>query len=318
MTRSRSSILDAVAPSRAARRSRAPSRVATTPAGMGLTAGLRVEKLDSNRREDVMKRFATVLSTVVVVLATAAPGHAIVFGQLDGNRHPQVGALIADPPDDDPDEGPGIICSGTLIAPDVFLTAGHCTAFLESVGVAAGDVWVTFDPTFDDASPLIGGTYHTHPEFGFQGPGGRSDPHDLAVIVLDGPVMGVTPARLPTLGLLDSLSLRTEWFTAVGYGTVREDKRRGPHSLFFDGQRRFASQSFRSLTKSWLNLSMNPSTGSGGTCFGDSGGPHFLRDSLLIVSITVTGDRFCRASDVTYRLDTASARAFLDDFVAVP
>jgi hypothetical protein len=49
---------------------------------------------------------------------------------------------------------------------------------------------------------------------------------------------------------------------------VRETKKKGPHSLFFDGQRRFADQGFRSLTKSWLNLSMNPSTGSGGTCFG--------------------------------------------------
>ncbi len=265
-----------------------------------------------------MKRIRTLLLTVMLLLASASPAHAIVFGQLDGNRHPQVGALIADLPDDEPDEGPGIICSGTLIAPDVFLTAGHCTAALESSGVAPDAVWVTFDPSFDRASPLISGMYHTHPEFGFQGPGGRSDPHDLAVIVLDSAVTGVTPARLPTLGLLDRSSLRGQRFTAVGYGTVREDKRRGPHSLFFDGQRRFAKQSFLSLTKSWLNLSMNPSTGSGGTCYGDSGGPHFLGDTNLIVSITVTGDRFCRATDVTYRLDTASARAFLDDFVAAP
>ena len=63
---------------------------------------------------------------------------------------------------------------------------------------------------------------------------------------------------------------------------------------------------------------MNPSTGSGGTCFGDSGGPHFLGSSRLVVSITVTGDRFCRATDVTYRTDTASARDFLDDFVDLP
>ena len=44
-----------------------------------------------------------------------------------------------------------------------------------------------------------------------------------------------------------------ERFTAVGYGTVRETKHKGPHSLFFDGQRRYADQGFRSLTKSWLN-----------------------------------------------------------------
>jgi hypothetical protein len=58
----------------------------------------------------------------------------------------------------------------------------------------------------------------------------------------------------------------------------------------------------------------------GGTCFGDSGGPHFLGDagSNLLVSTTITGDAMCRATDKTYRLDTASARAFLDDFVVLP
>jgi secreted trypsin-like serine protease len=74
------------------------------------------------------------------------------------------------------------------------------------------------------------------------------------------------------------------------------------------------------LEEAWLLLSMNPSTGSGGTCYGDSGGPHFLGgvDSNLIVSITITGDAWCRATDKTYRLDTPAARAFLDDFVRLP
>jgi hypothetical protein len=47
-----------------------------------------------------------------------------------------------------------------------------------------------------------------------------------------------------------------------------------------------------SLVDSWLKLSMNPSTGSGGTCFGDSGGPHVLGTTDIVVSLTVTGDRF--------------------------
>jgi len=72
--------------------------------------------------------------------------------------------------------------------------------------------------------------------------------------------------------------------------------------------------------KAWLPLSMNPSTGNGGTCYGDSGGPHFLGglDSDLIASITITGDAWCRASDKTDRVDTPAARDFLDDYVALP
>ena len=65
---------------------------------------------------------------------------------------------------------------------------------------------------------------------------------------------------------------------------------------------------------------MNPSTGSGGGCYGDSGGPHLLggATSNLLVSIIITGDAMCRATDKTYRLDTPPARDFLDDFVTLP
>ena len=259
-----------------------------------------------------MRRKLVSLAAVAAALALAGSAAAIVFGQLDGNRHPNVGALVFE----DEDGERGILCSGTLIEPDVFLTASHCTAFLESIGVAPDDVWVTFDPTFDEASPLLPGTYHTHPEFGASP--SFKDTHDIAVVVLDSPVAGVTPARLPTLNQLDGMNLKSQRFVAVGYGTVREDKRKGPASLFFDGQRRFAEQSFNALNKQWLRLSMNPSTGSGGTCFGDSGGPHFIGTSNVVASLTITGDRFCRATDVTYRTDTASARAFLDDFVSLP
>ena len=63
---------------------------------------------------------------------------------------------------------------------------------------------------------------------------------------------------------------------------------------------------------------MNQATGHAGTCFGDSGGPHFLGDSTVVVSITVSGDAVCKATDVTYRLDTPVARDFLGDFVPLP
>jgi hypothetical protein len=67
----------------------------------------------------------------------------------------------------------------------------------------------------------------------------------------------------------------------------------------------------------------HPLKGSGGTWFGDSGGPHFLGTGAgtypgTVVALTVSGDAACRSTDVDYRLDTASARAFLDDFVTLP
>jgi hypothetical protein len=258
-----------------------------------------------------------VLASLVLDVGTAG---AITFGQPDGERHPNVGALLADWDPDSP--GPDILCSGTLIAPTVYLTAAHCTASLEAEGIT--QVWVTFATAYDEdaTSPtgLVAGTYVTHPEFGS---GGASDPHDIAVVLFREP-LGIAPAELPSAGLLDGLKagheLDDRTFTAVGYGTVREDKTGGPHAFFFDGVRRFALQDALNLEKSWLLLSMQPSTGSGGGCYGDSGGPHFLGgvESNLLVSITITGDAMCRATDKTYRVDTAAAREFLGRFVTLP
>jgi secreted trypsin-like serine protease len=271
----------------------------------------------------MLRTYVTGLAAIVGTLAmVAGPAGAITFGKPDGNLHPNVGALLADWDEESP--GLDIFCSGTLIAPRVFLTASHCTAALEGeFGIAAADVWVTFAPTYDEDSAstagLFSGTYHTNPLYAS---GGANNTYDIATVVLD-TSPGLTPAKLPKVGLLSRLKanrkIYRKTFTAVGYGTVRDVKTGGPHAFFFDGIRRYALQSSLSLQKAWLTLSMQPSTGNGGACYGDSGGPHFLGgvSSNLMVSVTVTGDAMCRATDKTYRLDKPWSREFLEQFPGV-
>ena len=258
-----------------------------------------------------------------VMLGMAIPAAAIVYGTIDGTGHPNVGSTLFDFDDD------GVLdqlCSGTLVSPTVFVPASHCTEFFDFSEAGPGEVPVTFDPVIGTNPTIFWGTHHTNPEFGFSGPGGRSDPHDVAVVVFATPIPGIAPAQLPTAGLLDQLSesheLRDMRFTAVGYGVVRETKKAAHQSLLPPGERRYADQELLSLTKAWLHLSMNPSTGNAGTCYGDSGGPHFLGagadETNIVVSVTVTGDRWCKATDLTYRLDTDSARSFLANYLTLP
>ncbi|MEO5634596.1 trypsin-like serine protease [Gaiella sp.] len=256
---------------------------------------------------------STLLAAVSAVLLLVGSAAAITGGQLDGEGHPAVGALVADIPG----VGRVPLCSGTLVAPTVFLTAGHCTADLPAVGVDR--VLVSFSAALGASNALIGATYITDPAYGHD----RGDLHDLSVVLLDDPPVGITPAALPTAGLLDELhrggALRGQLFTNVGYGYSGRETGSGHPRFLYDGQRRVSTSSFSSLTKSSLKLQGNGNaTGLGGVCFGDSGGPAFLGESDTIAAITSSGSQTCSGASVSYRLDTPSARQFLDQFVALP
>ncbi len=266
-----------------------------------------------------MRRAVLLLAAVALaILLAGGVASAITFGQPDGNRHPNVGALVGEDED-----GRFAFCSGTLIAPDVVLTAAHCTAAIEQFGFEF--VGVTFEPAFDpDTSVAHSGTPVAHPGF----PGPSSDAKDIAVVVLDEPVEDTDPAELPTAGLLDRMSrnagLKGRRFTAVGYGSTERTHEPGGGAPAFgeSGTRGFAVSTFAALNKNFLRLSQNPSTDDAGTCFGDSGGPNFLgagpKETDVIAAITITGDSVCRATNVTYRLDTPSSRGFLGEFVELP
>jgi secreted trypsin-like serine protease len=239
-------------------------------------------------------------AAVAAALVPAAPASAITNGSADGNGHPNVGGLVAAEPYSD---GTSIYCSGTLIAPTVFLTAAHCAE--DDPGVR-----VTFDSAYEIGDPVYSGTFHADPAYN----GSQSDPHDIAVVVLD-KAPKITPAKLPAAGSLADLP-GDQKFTSVGYGAYEVTS--GPHEYLYDDVRNVAVGTLNSINRSWLRISMNASHGDGGTCYGDSGGPNFLGSSDTIAATTITGDAVCKSTNVTYRLDTASARGFLDDYVALP
>jgi len=254
----------------------------------------------------MMRRLVLVL-TVLSVLATltvAGPATAITYGAADGNRHPNVGGLLAPQAYSD---GTWIYCSGTLLSPTVFLTAAHCDEGGD------GRVRVTFSSAYTVGDRVHVGTFHADPAY----PGPSSDTHDIAVVVLDKPVKGIAPAVLPKAGSLSALP-SSQTFTSVGYGAYEVTNSPGGHQYLYDDVRGVATGTLNATNPTWLRISMNPATGDGGTCYGDSGGPNFLGSSNVVAATTITGDSVCRATNVDYRLDTSSARSFLAGYLAVP
>ena len=249
-----------------------------------------------------MRRLIT-LAVLAAALITPASAGAITNGSADGNRHPNVGGLVSATQYAD---GTWIYCSGTLISPTVFLTAAHCAADGERVAV-------TFDAAYQAGDTVSTGTFEADPLYNQS----QSDPHDIAVVVLDSPVQGIAPARLPKANSLSSLP-RTQRFTSVGYGAYEVTNGPGGHQYLYDDVRMVATGTLNATNKSWLRISMNPATGNGGTCYGDSGGPNFLGNTDIVAAITITGDAVCRSTNVDYRLDTESARTFLSQYVQLP
>jgi hypothetical protein len=254
---------------------------------------------------------------------------AIVYGFVDTNNgFNNTGAFIVKSP------ATGNIfpiCSGTLISPTVFLTASHCTVFFENDLAPLGfTAFVSFDNPIpfgaltSNQTRLIPVTkVITNPNFNQA----QSDTGDIAVLLVRAnETHGITPAQLPTAGLLDQLAaqngLKNAVFTPVGYGLQNRVTGGGPP--FFQDRnpvpRMFAFSGFNSLNNTFLRLSQNPAVGDGGACFGDSGGPNFLNynGARLLVAITITGDAVCRSTNVVYRTDTASARNFLAPYVVLP
>jgi len=257
-----------------------------------------------------------VILAIVFAGIWVAPALAITWGQPDTD-HVNVGAMVVDWPG----YGPVQMCSGTLIHPRVFLTAGHCTAGWEGTGVET--FWVNFDTDALNESTLIPvEEIITHPNF-YWGP--NSNPYDVGVLILAEPVTDIAPANLPPEGLLDDLRRERKLnrgkvkgkFTMVGYGATLDWP---PPQITYENRRQYAVSEYRALLNVWLRLSQNRAAGDGGTCYGDSGGPAFWTDpdgTEYLVGITSWGDRPCVASGFNYRVDIPETLSFIEAVIGM-
>jgi hypothetical protein len=234
--------------------------------------------------------------------------------------YPSVGALLFDWDANGRWNGNDQTCTGSLVAPDVFLTAAHCVVFPEAEAPGA-EFAVTFaSDLYARGLKAIVATRVVHdPLYG----GSQANLHDLALVFLPkGSTKGMTPLALPPAGYLDQLAaqgaLSKTRFVNVGYGVSAN--RRGIPSATYDGVRKYSYSEFMGLTPTWLGLLMNAAaTGEGGDCYGDSGGPKFLdgRPDMVLATVT-TGDMNCRATTWDWRLDSPEARGFLGAWLTLP
>jgi hypothetical protein len=257
-----------------------------------------------------MRNKLLVMVFVFAFLAVITPALAVTNGEPDGNRHPYVGVAIQFIPDQ-----PGFVtvCSGSALSSTRFLTASHC--FDPSM-----PVYVSYKsgPPFSLAHDFTEGTFHPNPDWcnpcGSGLPG--FDSHDVAVIVLNHRSNPGGFARLPSAGLVDTLPMGTN-VDIVGYGVQGFVRGGGQPGQVFLFTRYFAPSilvdSNNTQSDEFIKLQANPSQGTGGTCFGDSGGPDLLGGTNVVLAVNsyVTNGN---CSGVTYsnRVDLPDILAFIN------
>jgi hypothetical protein len=249
-----------------------------------------------------MKKGLIAIAAMTLLALMPTSAGAITDGFPDvNNKYPFVGLLAFR----DADGEYLHRCSGTLLAPTIVLTASHCTD-----GTTTVHAYFSYQVPDDFRTNPSGieGTPFTHPAFRFPN-------NDVAVVVLEQSVQLSTYPVLPAEGFLSGLKaaheIQDDIFVNVGYGVLNGFP---PPNLVTNEDRYWSTSPYSALTQNSLVLNMNNNaTGQGGTCGGDSGGPHFWKDTLKLVSVTSWGDINCVAMDATQRVDLASVLDWLED-----
>jgi hypothetical protein len=264
---------------------------------------------------------ATVAALIALVGVSVGPVAAITDGTPDGNGHPYVGLMTAHAADGDYLWR----CSGTLISPTVFVTAGHCTSGANYAVIYFDAGPIIPDPDFTlvtrncvgiEGYPCGGGVtgaVYTHPDFDEN----AFFLHDLGVVVLDEPVVLDEYGALPELGALNDLPNGAR-FTSVGYGLQKSFPDAAARKNVGLRERLVAHPKLIQINRGIVGdysilLSNNAHTG--GTCFGDSGGPNFIGNTNVIGGVTSFGlNPTCGGTGGVYRIDQADDLNWLATF----
>lgn len=263
---------------------------------------------------------------LVLSLAGVVQSGAITWGMPDGEEHPHVGTLLF------VQNGVGFFsCTGTLIAPKVMLTAGHC---VESLGQLNDITYVRFDEdalsgigdygslqAWFAAEWIVADVVIPHPQFDDYS--GFPFTYDVGIVILseevcppDG-VGGCLYGELPDEGFLETLRGREKnRFTVVGYGRQGNLKPTNMNDYErYKGKMKLIEINSLLTAKGQASAKFtnNPGIG-GGTCYGDSGGPTFFRNGSMVVAVTSFGwakNGYCVGNQFHYRVDTPDALDFI-------
>ena len=271
-----------------------------------------------------MKKLVLVLSlAMILTLATVSIGSAVTDGELDGNGHPNVVLLLMEVGGE-----PMYRCSATMLTPTVVLTAGHCTSNYPDDPYTGMRVFTESDVQYGDNNYPYAGpnsieavSWAAHPLY-------ETAPfyyHDVGVVILKKPGLKLkTYGVLPEANLLDTLKAEIAkkdiTFTSVGYGRQESFPDAASWKMNNVKIRMVAYPKLIQINVPGFtgdfSLLLSNNTNTGGTCFGDSGGPNFLGDTNIVAGITSFGmNSTCGGTGGVFRTDRQDVLDFVNTYL---
>ena len=273
----------------------------------------------------VRKLIALFAALAAALAFGIVPAGAVTDGELDGNGHPGVVLLLMEVGGQ-----PMFRCSATLLTPTVVLTAGHCTnnfpgapftgmrVFTESD--VQGGIGITNNYPFAGPNAVEAASWAAHPLY-------ETGPfflHDVGVVRLQAPgVTGLLASAygvLPGLNSLDALHPnRGTTFDSVGYGLQKSFPTAAAWKNVARRTRMIAHPQLVQVNTGLVgdfSLLLSNNANTGGTCFGDSGGPNFHAGTNVVAGVTSFGlNRPCGGTGGVFRMDRQNVLDFVNSYL---